>query len=104
MRKRLKTVLWMFLLSVVTSAWSQNLQDNVTLARGTVDAGGGQSASGRFVLNGSIGQHDASTTTASGRDNFVAGGFWANARDDAQPLDDLIFANGFEPLNIFETP
>ena len=43
----------------------------------TIDGGGGASAGGGYSLNGSIGQHDATTVTMSGGSYSMTGGFWS---------------------------
>ncbi len=81
---------------VSLTAWSQDLQDQVELARSTVDAGGGESSSGDYILTGTIGQHDASVASSSSGAFLVSGGFWANSENADN--NDLIFKNGFEQL------
>lgn len=46
--------------------------------RSTIDAGGGTSSGGAFLLNGSIGQSDAGSVM-SGGPFTLAGGFWPGA-------------------------
>ncbi len=92
-------VLVLILCGYSISTWSQNLQDQVELARSTVDGGGANSSADTFSLTGTIGQHDASTTTATGGQFLVTGGIWANARTN-DGTSDLIFADGFEAQSI----
>ena len=56
----------------------------------TIDGGGGTSTNGDFSLTGTIGQHDASATIATGSVYTMAGGFWGGR------LLDFIFSGGFE--------
>ncbi len=49
----------------------------------SIDAGGGVSSGGGFVLAGSLGQHDAGPMSASGFE--VAGGFWPGAAPTSTP-------------------
>lgn len=63
------------------------------LTRWTIDAGGGYLSGGGWVLQGTVGQPDAGTATATGSGIIVQAGFWfGNA---AAPDDDL-FRDGFE--------
>lgn len=62
-----------------------------TLVVGTVDGGGGRSAGGSFVLEGSIGQPDAQL--AEGGSWRLRGGFWFPAPATA---GDAVFHDGFE--------
>jgi len=48
--------------------------DGYSIAWWTVDGGGGESIGGSYILDGTIGQADAQTS--SGGDYAVAGGFW----------------------------
>lgn len=52
-----------------------------TLPWFTIDAGGGQSDGGGFMLSGTIGQHDASGPMTGGGFELV-GGFWAGPAED----------------------
>jgi len=70
----------------------------------TVDAGGGESAAGRYVLRGTVGQPDAeqfSVCSSDGGDACVqprfevTGGFWTGTAGTNAP-GDAIFRNGFE--------
>lgn len=65
-----------------------------TLVQGTVDGGGGRSAGGAFVLDGSIGQPEA--PLAEGGPWRLRGGFWFPASAGA---DDALFLDGFEPTS-----
>jgi hypothetical protein len=62
------------------------------VSNSTVDGGGGRASGGDFVLTGTIGQPDASTSSASGGDFAVAGGFWGRVGE----VLELIFKDGFE--------
>ncbi|WP_395377232.1 hypothetical protein [Marinicella sp. W31] len=97
MKSKTRTILLVVGMTISQVSLTQSLQNRLELARGTVDNGGGLSQNSNFQLTGTIGQHDATQGSSEGGTFVVAGGFWANA----QPLDvtdDLIFANGFEPL------
>ena len=70
----------------------------------SVDAGGGESAAGRYTVRGTIGQSDAdeiSLCSPDGGAGCVApryeltGGFWTGTAGDVPQADD-IFRNGFE--------
>lgn len=62
----------------------------------SADGGGGQSSGGNFELRGVIGQPDADPLQpASGGIFELTGGFLA-AQPPSGPLDDPIFADGFE--------
>lgn len=63
------------------------------ITRSTVDAGGGASSGGDFVLIGTIAQPDADPAIASGGTFTLRGGFHAAA---APPLGDEVFKDGFE--------
>ncbi len=60
------------------------------VVRSTVDAGGGVSSGGSFVLTGTIGQPDAGSQPSTGSQYALAGGFWAKA------VLEFIFKDGFE--------
>ena len=83
-----------YLLFVITSSISQTGGD-FALEKPTIAAGGGQSNGGNFKLNGSIGQHDASTASIGG-DFALSGGFWVAKPPIIKPEN--IFANGFEDI------
>lgn len=53
------------------------MADDLQIPWHTVDGGGGRSAGGAFVLIGTIGQSDASTTPMTGGTFSVTGGFLA---------------------------
>ena len=63
------------------------------ITRATIDAGGGRSQGGGFVLIGTIGQVDA-VEMLSGGAYVLSGGFWASG--GSEPLPESIFADGFE--------
>lgn len=66
------------------------------LERQVIAAGGGRMDGGDFRVVGTIGQIDADVLhPASGGDFNVVGGFWAGLIE-ATPLEEAIFANGFE--------
>lgn len=67
-----------------------------TVRRQTVDGGGGpMTGANGIVLNGTIGQPDASPTPMVGANGYkVVGGFWVGAEPVARP--DALFGNGFE--------
>jgi hypothetical protein len=58
------------------------------LTRHTVDGGGGRSENARYVLTGSIGQHDAKALMTGGPYRMSAGFF--------TDLSEGIFRDGFE--------
>lgn len=61
------------------------------ISKSSIDAGGGTSNGGAYILNGSIGQADAATEI-NGGDFALTGGFWTSGAIS----DDIIFENGFE--------
>jgi hypothetical protein len=65
---------------------------NFNIDKSSLDAGGGKSAGGLFVVTGTIGQADASDKLMGGNYSLT-GGFWS-----AQfiPKPDAMFKNGFE--------
>ena len=63
------------------------------ITRSTVDAGGGASSGGDFVLVGTIAQPDADPAIASGGGFTLRGGFHAAA---APPPTDAVFKDSFE--------
>lgn len=60
----------------------------------SIDCGGGRSTAGQFVLNGIIGQPDASAQSLTGGDFELNGGFWSG--EQTVPDGDHIFSDGFE--------
>lgn len=61
----------------------------------TVDAGGGRSQGGLYVMEATIGQPDADPLhPARGGPYALTGGYWRTG--DAPPAGDRIFRNGFE--------
>ena len=68
-----------------------------SVRRHTEDAGGGRmSGANGFVLQGTIGQPDATPVAMTGAQGYaVRGGFWVAAAPAAPP-GDLLFADGFE--------
>lgn len=63
--------------------------------RHVIAGGGGHSSGGNFAIEGSIGQAEVDPLQpSSGGAYAITGGFWF----DAELLDDLIFADGFETL------
>jgi len=70
----------------------------------TIDAGGGESAGGRYTLRGTVGQPDADEVSLCSPDGGAAcvqprfevtGGFWTGTAQGA-PAGDHIFGDGFE--------
>ena len=53
----------------------------------TMDAGGGRSSGGAYVLNGTVGQPDAGA--AAGAEFTLIGGFWVGGYDCIVNMDDL---------------
>jgi len=69
---------------------------NFVLDPATIDAGGGRSSGGAFVVTGTIGQHDAEPAQPSVGATFaLRGGFWAGVAAPL-PAGDEVFADGFE--------
>jgi hypothetical protein len=62
------------------------------VASSTLDAGGGVSTGGDFVLMGTVGQPDAGAHPTTGNDYALAGGFWGKI----SAIAELIFMDGFE--------
>jgi hypothetical protein len=61
----------------------------------TIDGGGGRSVTGGYVVDGTVGQHDADPLQPSSGGAFsIAGGFWPAAIPVGTP--DRLFADGFE--------
>jgi hypothetical protein len=61
----------------------------------TIDGGGGRSGTGGYVVDGTVGQHDADPLQPSSGGAFsVTGGFWPAAIPVGTP--DRLFADGFE--------
>lgn len=89
---------WLVLVIVVSVLFATPINagppagGNFIIVKSSIDNGGGTSAGGNFVLQGTIGQADASIATASGGDFKVSGGFWARIVEAAE----LIFKDGFE--------
>lgn len=73
------------------AVWAQSSGGDFKVAGHTVDGGGSLSSGGAYRLAGTIGQHDANVTAASGPAFAVAGGFWARV-----VLAELLFRDGFE--------
>lgn len=70
----------------------------------TVDGGGGESAAGRYVMRGSVGQVDADEVSLCSPDGGsacvqpryeISGGYWSGPNSLA-PVNDELFKNGFE--------
>lgn len=74
---------FLLLASVSLSGGAQQI-----LTRQTIDGGGGRSESERYVLTGSIGQHDAKALMTGGPYRMSAGFF--------TDLTEGIFRDGFE--------
>lgn len=64
------------------------------ITKHSIDSGGGRSTGGNFVLDGTLGQPDASLSTASGGEFQLTGGFWANGV--IVPAGELLFSDSFE--------
>lgn len=63
------------------------------ITKSTIDAGGGESEGGSFVVTGTIGQADASNKLIGG--GFaLTGGFWSSGV--VMPKPDAMFKDGFE--------
>jgi hypothetical protein len=60
------------------------------IARFSIDAGGGRSTGGAYVVTGTFAQPDAALAMAPG--HRLQGGFWGSANAPA----DALFANDFE--------
>lgn len=64
------------------------------ITRFTVDAGGGRSEDGQWVVSGTLGQAEPNPAGPSGANGMaVSGGFW---RGESATNPDSIFRNGFE--------
>lgn len=59
-----------------------------TITRHSIDGGGGRSAGTRYVVTGTVGQHDAARLLQGGRYRLGAG-FWT-------AVEPGIFSDGFE--------
>lgn len=69
----------------------------IAVPRHVVAGGGGHASGGAFTIRGSIGQADADPLQPSTGGVFaVVGGFWPGSTP-RPPLDDALFADGFEP-------
>jgi hypothetical protein len=64
--------------------------DSYTLSWWMADGGGGASSAPGYVLNGTIGQADASPTL-SGGDSQVTGGFWSETGMPVLPGEHRIY-------------
>lgn len=79
-------------LLVISFAVHAQTGGNFKITKSTIDAGGGKSDGGGFIVDGTIGQVDATNELAGG--SFVlTGGFWAQ---ETIPLPDVMFKDGFE--------
>jgi len=58
---------------------------NYSLSWNTLDGAGGTCAGGTFVLNGTVGQPEASTASVGGRCTLT-GGFWTGVAEVGPPL------------------
>lgn len=74
---------------ISTVIQAQSSGGGFEIVKSTIDAGGGVSAGGDFILAGTIGQPDAGLQTSSGGSFLISGGFWAEAEDES-------FSDGFE--------
>lgn len=89
---------WLVFLLVVSMLFTAPINAGLpaggdfVMIKSSIDNGGGTATGGNFVLQGTIGQADASITTASGGKFKVSGGFWARLGEAAE----LIFKDGFE--------
>ena len=79
-------------LALVSTALGQSTGGPYTLNPQSIDNGGGRSTGGVYVLEGTIGQHDASNVQ-SGASFELTGGFQRRAGGG---VNDVIFRNGFE--------
>lgn len=84
-----RTLLLIGLISGAVSAGPSGGDFEIT--NSTIDNGGGTSSGGEFTLTGTIGQHDASDTPATGGSYRLSGGFWG-----AGSVGEEIFSDGFE--------
>lgn len=65
-----------------------------TIARHTVDNGGGASQGGQFSVTGTMAQLEANERVASGGAFSLRGGFWRLG--EVTPREELLFSDGFE--------
>jgi hypothetical protein len=79
---------------LATSPVSPQSGGGFNLTSTTLDNGGGRSAGGSLVLNGTIGQLDATSEILAGGSIRLAGGFLGQPGEAAS--SDFIFSNGFE--------
>jgi len=84
------------LLTASTQSVSQSSGGEFVINRTTIDNGGGRSTTETFIVNGTIGQHDAARDSASQDQFIVTGGFWANGEVIASGDKGVIFEDGFE--------
>ena len=92
MRKMIPLILLLILggLSLLsTLALAQSSGGSYTITKSTIDGGGGLSAGGAYILNGTVGQPDASLQVHTGGPYQLRGGFWSR-------VTDLIFKDSFE--------
>ena len=82
-QRRLGLLLFSIVVLAVTDANAQ-----LTISWHTIDGGGGHSSGGLFSLDGTIGQHDASTEMTGGSFSLT-GGFWAGISNDSVLLGDV---------------
>jgi hypothetical protein len=74
MRMR-KLIIALLILMLVSVSMPARAEGEFTISSYTVDAGGGYSTGGDFVLRGTIGQPEAGTSS-SGDLYTLSGGFW----------------------------
>ncbi len=77
------------------AALAQSSSEQYRITKQTIDNGGEHAISNQFVINGTVGQPDASAARAS-VGYRLSGGFWANSNGVIVPPGDQIFADGFE--------
>jgi len=92
MRHRATAAAALLLATLLAAGGDTNAQSNgaIEIRRSTIDGGGGLAGAGASGLTATLGQHDATRSSAGAVE--VRGGFWAApvAREDS------LFANGFE--------
>jgi len=78
---------------IVSSLGIAQTSGDYDIQKSVIASGGGNSEGGDFILNGSIDQYDANTTSTGG-DFALNGGFWM-AKPPINQTETII-ANGFE--------
>lgn len=72
-----------------------------SIARFVIAGGGGASVGGNFVLNGTLGQHDAAPPSLIGGGFSLNGGFWFPAAVPTSPVPVLSIERLGEDVRVF---